>query len=170
VSEDDRCHLAALRILAYRFNSEAELRRKLRRKSFEGAEIEAAIEKLRGEGWLDDARFAGALVRTRAAKRHGRSRIARELQAAGVDGEVAASAIAENLDPDAEREALSQLALKRARVLVRRHGQEWLLTGEGRNNLSVYLLKQGYDAALVHDVVRETCRAGRSSDGDLPSA
>ncbi|HYH07952.1 MAG TPA: regulatory protein RecX [Thermoanaerobaculia bacterium] len=149
------CYIAALRILNYRFNSEAELRRKLARKKFEAAEIDKTIAQLHDEKWLDDERFAGALVRTRANKRLGRKRILRELQAAGVHGETAGKAVEENLDGEREAEALRELAQKRARVLARRLGPDFLSTSEGRNKLAVYLLNQGYDAALVYEAVKE---------------
>lgn len=151
----DPCYIAALRILKYRFNSEAELRRKLRAKKFEKEAIETTVVRLREERWLDDERFAGAFVRTRANRHIGRGRIRRELHAAGVDDENASRAISENVDPEAEREHLHALCVRRARLLVRRHGAEFLTTGEGRNKLAVYLLKHGYDAALVADAVRE---------------
>jgi SOS response regulatory protein OraA/RecX len=125
--EPDLCYVAALRILKFRFNSEGELRRKLRGKKFEKAEIEATILRLHAEKWLDDERFAGAFVRTRANKRVGSQRIRRELQ----------------------------LLRKRARLLTLRHGAQYLATSVGRNKLAVYLLKQGYDAALVYEALKE---------------
>jgi regulatory protein len=151
----DPCYLAAVRILKYRFNSEVELRRKLRAKQFDKASIDATIARLHEEKWLDDARFAGAFVRTRANRRIGGKRIVLELQAAGIDRSSAAKAVEENVDPEREREALLSLGAKRARALIRRHGAEFLSTAEGRNKLAGYLLKQGYDAALVADAVRE---------------
>lgn len=154
-SAPDRCYLAALRILQYRFNSEAELRRKLARKQFEKDEVDRAIEKLRAEKWLDDERFAGAFVRTRASRKVGKLRIARELAAAGVDADTAESAIAENVDAESERESLVELGVRRARMLSRRHGEDFLSTSEGRNKLAAYLLKQGYDAALVREALKE---------------
>jgi regulatory protein len=144
-----------MRILNYRFNSEAELRRKLARKKFEPEEIDETIAQLHREKWLDDERFAGAFVRTRANKRRGRGRILRELKATGVAGETAGKAVAENLDADRERESLRELLARRARVLVRRHGEDYLTTAEGRNKLAVYLLNQGYDAALVYEALKE---------------
>ncbi|HKR62932.1 MAG TPA: regulatory protein RecX [Thermoanaerobaculia bacterium] len=154
--ELERCYIAAMRILNYRFNSEAELRRKLRAKKYEREVIDATIDRLRREKWLDDERFAGAFVRTRASKKVGRKRILRELGAAGVDSDTASQAVAENVDEEREREALRALCDRRARQLVRRHGAEFLRTSEGRNKLSVYLLNQGYDAALVTQAVKET--------------
>src|ERR1043165_9489689 len=62
------CYVAALRILGYRFNSEAERRRKLRAKRFDDATIAETIEQLRDEKWLEDERFAAAYVRTRVLK------------------------------------------------------------------------------------------------------
>ena len=160
----DACYLAAIRILKYRFNSEAELRRKLRGKKFEKDEIEDAIERLRREKWLDDERFAGAFVRTRANQRIGKARIRRELQAAGVEGSTAADALAANVDPEREAESLGELCRKRARALVRRHGEDYLTTPAGRNKLAVYLLKQGYDAALVDEALKEIRVVDHQSD------
>lgn len=144
-----------MRILKFRFNTEAELRRKLRSKKFERDDIDATIERLRKEKWLDDDRFAAAYVRARAKKRVGQLRIRRELQAAGVSNDSAKQALSENADPEREQEALRELCRKRARMLVRRHGEEYLTTSEGRNKLAAYLLKQGYDAGLVYEALKE---------------
>ena len=152
---DDPCYAAALRILKYRFNSEAELRRKLRGKQFERDDIDAVVSRLRTEKWLDDDRYAAAFVRTRANKRVGQLRIRRELQAAGVSEDSAKQAVAQNVDPDREHDALRELGRKRARMLIRRHGEEYLGTSEGRNKLAGYLLKQGYDAGLVYEALKE---------------
>lgn len=151
----DDAYIAALRILHYRFNSEAELRRKLRAKKFEKDAIDAAVVRLHKEKWLDDERFAGAFVRTRANKRVGSKRIRRELQAAGVSDDAAEAAVAENVDPEREKESLHTLLQRRVRMLVRRHGEEYLTTSEGRNKLAGYLLNQGYDAGLVYEALKE---------------
>ena len=151
----ERCHIAALRILAYRWNSEAELRRKLASKRFDNDVVAATITRLRDEKWLDDERFAEALVRTKAMKRMGRGRIKGALRAAGVDSESAERAIRANLDPDKEMEGLKAACAKRMRVLARKLGADFLDTDEGRNKLTAWLLNQGYDAALVHGVIRD---------------
>jgi len=97
------CYAAALRILGYRFNSEAELRRKLEAKRFDEAAIAATLERLRQEKWLDDERFAGAYVRTRVRKGIGRLRIRGELRNAGVSEEAAEAALRENGEGEEER-------------------------------------------------------------------
>lgn len=153
--ELDRCYTAALRILNYRFNSEAELRRKLQRKKFEAALIDETIERLRREKWLDDQRFAAAFVRTRQQKHRGPRKIAMELAAAGVGRDEARQALRENSNPEREREDAIALFEKRRRLLIRRHGEEYVLTDEARRKLAAYLLNQGYDSALVQSVVKE---------------
>jgi len=157
VPDDDleRCHIAALRILAYRWNSEAELRRKLASKRFERDVVDATITRLRDEKWLDDERFAEAFVRTQAMKRHGRGRIKGALRAAGVDSESADRAIRANLDPEKEMEGLKAACTRRMRVLARKLGPDFLDTDEGRNKLTSWLLNQGYDAALVQSAIKE---------------
>lgn len=148
------CYTAALRILGYRFNSEAELRRKLLRKSFPPSEIDEAIARLREEKWLDDERFAGAFVRTRTSKRIGPSRIRRELSAAGVDRETAARALSANADDEQTREHLAALYDKRRRMLARRKGDDYPATREGKAKIASYLIGLGYDASLVYEIVR----------------
>ena len=164
MSELEQCYLAAMRILNFRFNSEAELRRKLRGKKFDAETIDATIARLRAEKWLDDERFAGAFVRTRANKRVGRKRILRELEAAGVRGDAATTAIAENVNEESEREHLRALRDKRAKALARRYGADYLASSEGRKKLAVYLLNQGYDAALVYEALKEIRVADHQPD------
>jgi regulatory protein len=147
---DDACYASGLRILKYRFNSTAELRRKLRAKGFDKETIESALARLRDEKWLDDARFAAAFVRTQALRKKGLLRIRRELIGAGVPDDAIAAAISENVDSEAERERAMAAARKRLPILVRRYGAD-----AARNKLRAYLLKQGYEAALVRDIVKE---------------
>lgn len=143
-----------MRILNYRFNSEVELRRKLRSKKFEAADIDATIARLGDERWLDDQRFAGAFVRTRTQKRIGRRRIVRELQAAGVSEDVATQAVAENLDADREREGIDAACRKRIEGLRRRHGAEFLSSEEARAKVASYLLARGYEPSLIWESIR----------------
>jgi regulatory protein len=150
VDDSERCYASALRILRHRFNSTAELKRKLRTKGFSKEDIEPTIERLAAEKWLDDVRFAGAFVRTRARKRIGRLRIRRELIGAGVDDEIIASAVGENVNSEDEREKAERIAQKRLPILIRRYGER-----SARNKLTAYLLKQGYEAALVRSIVKE---------------
>jgi regulatory protein len=152
----DRCYKAALRILRHRWNSTAELRLKLRVRNFDKQTIDATLGRLTDEHWLDDARFAGSFARTRAGKRVGPRRIARELAAAGVNGEIAEKALEEVADEDRVRADAVALCRKRIRMLTRRHGEDFIRSAEGRNKLTVYLLNQGYDAALARSVVKET--------------
>src|ERR1700681_1861074 len=128
-------YATALRILSYRFNSEAELRRKLRAKKFEPDDVDEALARLRSESWLDDDRFAAAFVRARSAKRVGPLRIRRELGAAGVDAEVIAGALAVNGDEETPQAALAGLCAKRMRIVARRYGEEYLSTEEGRQRI-----------------------------------
>lgn len=162
--ELERCYASAVRILKHRFNSEGELRRKLRVRKFEKDDIESTLARLRREKWLDDERYAASFVRSRANKRVGQLRIRRELHAAGVSDATAAQAVAENVDPQREQEALRELVAKRARIVARRHGEAFLATAEGRNKLAAYLLKQGYDAALVYEALKEIPVADHQPD------
>ncbi len=147
----DTCYLAAMRILNHRFNSEAELHRKLSLKEFDPDVISATIDKLRREKWLDDERFAASFVRARVRKGLGRHRISRELTAAGVDGESIARALDESVPDHDERGAALASARKRLAVVRRREED----VAKIREKLVAYLFRQGYDSSLAVDVVRE---------------
>jgi regulatory protein len=153
------CYTAAMRILQFRWNSAVELRRKLRKKDFDDETIAATLERLQQEKWLDDDRFAGALVRTHVRKRHGRLRIEAELGAAGVSRGAIARAIEEHVDAEAERAGAVAAGSKKLASLLRRHGPEFRETPEARQKLSAFLQGQGFETALVIDVVRELLRA-----------
>jgi len=147
------CYVAALRILGYRFNSEAELRRKLAAKRYDEETIAATLVRLREEKWLDDDRFAGLYVRTRVQKGIGRLRIRRELTAAGVSDEAAELAIRENASGEEER---LQAAYEK---LVRRLGDQ-------REKIMTRLLRQGYELSAILGV---TGRAGVPPAGPAAS-
>ena len=57
-SSPERAYLYALRLLTARDYTVARLREKLRGRDLDEADVEAALERLVSEGWLDDRRFA----------------------------------------------------------------------------------------------------------------
>jgi regulatory protein len=82
----DACE-TALRLLARREHSRVELAGKLARRDIDGADIDAALDRLEAEGALSEARFVEQLVRTRLRQGYGPLRIRRDLAAKGVDPE-----------------------------------------------------------------------------------
>jgi regulatory protein len=83
---------AAVRLLTGRAHSELELRRKLLRRSCPPDDVDRALARARGLGYLDDAAFARGLTAQRSRSR-GPALIAAELAARGVDREVARAAV-----------------------------------------------------------------------------
>ncbi len=83
-----RAYNYAVSLLSRRDHSEKELLTKLKAKGYaEGAE--AALEKLRNSGYLDDERFANLYVRELIRlKNFGRKRIEQELYKKGIDRDI----------------------------------------------------------------------------------
>jgi regulatory protein len=89
-------YITALTMLSRRELSEAQVRTRLARKEFPDDDIEAAVERLRQDGTLNDRRVALAAARLESTVRHrGRSRVMQKLRTLGIDGDVAASAVGE---------------------------------------------------------------------------
>jgi regulatory protein len=81
----------AMRLLARREHSRAELKRKLEPKVGEGDDLEILLDDLAQHGWLSDARFAEQSIRSGAA-RYGPVKLAHVLRAKGVGEETIAAA------------------------------------------------------------------------------
>ena len=73
----------ALRLLARREHTRAELAAKLRASGEEPEEIERLLDDLQNRGWLSEARYVESIVHARRA-RFGAARITQELRRKGV--------------------------------------------------------------------------------------
>jgi regulatory protein len=142
---------AALRLLAVRPRSAAELARRLRMKGY-GPEIgEEVIGRLREMGMVDDAAFAGMLARDRVRLRpQGSRRLASELRQKGVDDETARAAIHETMEGEATNE----------RELARRAAEKWRPRPDeeperARRRLHGFLARRGFDDETIREAIDE---------------
>ena len=77
-------YLAALKLLARRELSEAQVRQRLARRGHDPDAIEEAVARLKEERAIDDARVAEAIARTETSvKRRGIVRVRRQIENAG---------------------------------------------------------------------------------------
>ncbi len=139
---------AALRFLASRSRSEAEVRARLTSRGVSADDVDATLRRLRELGYVDDADFAQALIRARSgARARGRSLIAEELRAKGVDDELARATL------DAcygdEIDTARTAALRQARRL---HGRPF---PEFRQKLGAFLVRRGFEHATAESLVTE---------------
>ncbi|MEO7742597.1 MAG: recombination regulator RecX [Usitatibacter sp.] len=96
----------AMRFLARREHSRAELRRKLAPRVLEGDDLEAVLDDLAKRGWLSDVRFAEITARAKA-RRFGPLKLAHYLKSRGVaDEAIAAGIVAAGEDAAASMEAI----------------------------------------------------------------
>ena len=140
---------SALRLLARRAYSVAEMRRALSRRSDSVAAVEEAIVRLRQIGYLDDQKFAdhqaSALRRNRA---FGPRRIVRELKAKGVNYSFIQAAVERAFAEVGESELLEQVLTKKVRNL------HLPLTRSRLSSLCRSLLRQGFRGDDIMKAVR----------------
>jgi len=133
-------------MLSRRELSTAQVRDRLKKKGFEAADIESAVERLLDSGALDDQRTARALAHMAAhVKLRGPFRTIQELQAHGIDRDLSERTVDEvygDLDP--------QLLLERA--LARRLKGRIETRGELRR-LYQYLVRQGFEGAAARSAL-----------------
>lgn len=149
---------AALRAQARRSHARNDLRRRLILKQHPPPAVDAALERLTIDGFLDDRRFAEHYVATRAAQGRGPARLVQDLVRQGVDRRVAeeavhATLVAEQIDPDHVMR----------RVVERRAAQLGDLPPVvKRRRLVAYLSRRGYRGHGVRQLVDEVAGAGEA--------
>lgn len=129
----------ALGLLARREHSRRELKQKLDRGGFARDESTAAVERLGDQGYQDDDRFAGALVRNRVGQGYGPARIRAELRSQGI-GDAKIREVLDAADVDWQDLAANQLR--------RRYGGSSADPAE-RARRAQFLLRRGFAAATV---------------------
>lgn len=113
----DSLYQVAIKALARRARSSAEIRALLARRKGGKADIEAVIHRLKENGYLDDVRFARAFVASRIENRlEGKVRVRRELAARRVKPELADEAVRRGYEAVDEAQLLRKYLQRKLRV------------------------------------------------------
>jgi len=140
---------AALRMLARRPYSVAEMRRALERKYAQRGQVSAAITRLRQLGYLDDRKFAEQYAYSLAQNRAlGPHRLRRELKAKLVNYKEIEPAVERAYQETPARELLEQALGKKLRTL------RLPLTHARFHSLCQSLLRRGFNAGDIMKAVR----------------
>ncbi|KGI77604.1 regulatory protein RecX [Oleiagrimonas soli] len=135
----------ALALLARREQSRHELHERLARDGYPRDEVRGALDRLAGDGYQDDARFAEMMVRARIASGYGPQRIRAELRTHRIGDAFVERHLAE-ADVDWGAAARAQLH--------RRYGDAPVADYAERAKRAQFLLRRGFDAATVNTVTR----------------
>lgn len=140
----------ALRVLARRDHSTAELTRKLRDGGVAPSQVETVIARLRELGYLDDRRFARqwADSAVRSGRGYGQ-RLVQELKRRGIADEIIAEVLAELTVEYGETEMLAAL-------FARKFAGFMPTTASDREKSRVinYLQRRGFSLAAILDFFR----------------
>jgi regulatory protein len=140
----------ALDMLEARSRGVAELRRLLIKKGEPAADVDAAIERLKSSGVLDDANFARQLTRSKAINAGlSRRRIGQELAKRGVSREISDEAVSEVFDEEGidEDASIERVARKKLRMLTR------VDDATRRRRLYAFLARRGFDSDDISRVI-----------------
>lgn len=138
----------ALRHLATREHSRAELERKLRGPDTDASELARTLDALEAKGFISAERVAESVLHRRAG-RFGSERIRRELQDKGLDAETVQRSVA----------SLRATEYERARDVWRRKFGEPAPDAAGRAKQARFLIARGFTAEAAYSVI-----AGSSFD------
>lgn len=161
---EKRIQSAAVKMLAARSRSEAELKYLLRQKFRESPEeVDACIERLRQTGLVNDARFAEYYAGHRTStKAIGPERLARELASRKVPPDIIQTAVASVYSRDSQDELIDKAIQKRLRTRGHDPG------AAGQRRMMQHLARLGFDTDLIIRKVRELTKGGtpkEDSDG-----
>lgn len=134
----------AVLLLARRPHFAAELARKLGARGYLDEEVEAALSRLRSEGYLDDASLAREFVAAKAARSGlGKARAQAELAKRGLPAELAREAVAAALPED---------DLEAAREAARRWGRTHRPDGAA---LGRHLQRKGFSTRAIVRILQD---------------
>lgn len=135
----------ALGLLVRREHSKKELNRKLQARGIEPEAAQAAFERLAGEGWQDDVRFAASVVRNRASSGYGPLHIRAELGTHGLDSDAVSAAMA-TFEGDWTENALD--------LIRRRFGEDGPVDLAQRRKAADLLARRGFDGNSIRLATR----------------
>ena len=133
----------ALRLLAGREHSRAELEKKLAPHEQEPGEVQRALDELQAKGFISEQRVVESAIHRRSA-RLGAGRVKQELQAKGVSAEAVAEAV----------DRLRGTETERAREVWRKKFGEPAAAAAGRAKQMRFLASRGFGAEAIRRVVR----------------
>jgi len=157
-AEDERevVYQRALHFLSYRPRSSAEIRKNLEKHKATAALIAETIERLEGNGLVNDETFARLWVENRNQFRpRSRSYLTMELRQKGIDDEITRTILDANVDEET-------LALEAARKYARRVAG--LDRNEFRNKLGGFLARRGFSYAIIAPVIAQLWEEMQSTD------
>jgi regulatory protein len=144
-----RAFQRAVKLLAAKPRSVAELRERLLERCSSKAIVETVIARLREYGYLDDERYALGYVSSKVRQQPiGRRRLQQSLQMKKVDRAVADEALAQVFAETPEEELIDRAIEKRVRLRGRPK------TRAEAKSLFDHLLRQGFPFELVSEKVR----------------
>lgn len=137
----------ALRYLAAREHSRAELERKLAPHEETPGQLAQVLDELAAKGFISEARVVESVINRRAG-RFGAARIKHELQAKGLDAEVVSQAM----------NSLKDSELERAREVWRKKFDGPAADAAGRARQMRFLAARGFGAEVIRKVIYSTSR------------
>lgn len=146
--------MTALRILAQRRLSEAQLWSRLERRGYDEDEVRGAVASVKRDGLLDDTLLATLHVAS-TRKAVGNRRLVAELVRKGVDRETAAGAVTRSECSEAERIAAADAKIRRANPQL------------ADAAVARKLERLGFPASLIYRVLRERARDAVPELADL---
>lgn len=160
-----RAREMAVRLLAVRPRTTAELRSRLRRKGVVGDQVRRVIDDLTAAGYLDDPAFARAWVTGRMVSRlFGLRRLRWELREKGLPPPVIERAIREAFGEEsaaAVEERSARAVLERRLPAYRRLASEVRI-----RRLAGLLARRGFASSTIARVLRMTRKGGPTDNGD----
>lgn len=135
------CYEAALHLLKYRGQSEMEMRRKLKERSYGEEDIEDTVGKLKHYGYVDDESLAEDVFRSFRNRRcYGNSYILQKMKARGLPCPY-------RIPEEEERDNAFRLLAARAKTMPS------LLTNYRK--AASFLLRRGFSSSVILSALRE---------------
>jgi regulatory protein len=145
----DSTYLEALRLLARRELSEAQLRQRLARRGHNPESIDTVIARLKADRSIDDTRVAEVIARSETGlRKRGPHRVRRRIETAGISAATAREVV------DAAFRDIDYDTLMKAALEKRLRGRTTIEDDREFQRLYRFMIGQGFDSDRVMALLR----------------
>ena len=138
----------AVRLLAGRNHTKAELVRKLRQRKIGEKLVDAVIRECERLKYIDDRVTAGYLLWELKRRGYGSERIRSEMARKGLDSALVDELVAERIDPEEELENAFRMFDKKRRTFLRETDVR-----KRRDKIYRYLYSRGFSSSTITEVI-----------------
>ncbi len=151
--ELNKARAYAMRLLGFRSQSVAEMQKKMIRKKFSRSTVQAVVNELRSQGYLNDNRFAKELIQSTVRRKAvGQFYLRKKLLEHGISESIINDILAKELPEDKEKELAREAAAHKIEEFQVKLSR---ISTMQKGKLARFLNSRGFAGDIIREILDE---------------